>query len=305
MAKQKKAQVDDRTVTVEELEEVGRANKSGNVPVVFVHGLWLLPSSWDRWANLFEKAGYSALSPGWPDDPDTVAEATEHPEVFARKSIGDIADHYEAIVRKLDKKPAIVGHSFGGLLAQILAGRGRAAVTVAISPAPFRGVLPLPLSALRASSPVLSNPANRNRAVPLTYDQFRYAFANAVSEDEAKQLYETYAVPAPGAPLFQAATANLNPRTEAKVETEGADRGPLLILSGEKDHTVPWALSHAAYKKQQRNDAVTEILEVPGRGHALTIDSGWREVAETSLNFVRRFVAPDGSKVPESGAAAS
>jgi pimeloyl-ACP methyl ester carboxylesterase len=161
---------------------------------------------------------------------------------------------------------------------------------VAIDPAPFRGVLPLPISALRSSAPVLGNPLNRNRAVPLTYDQFRYAFANAVDEAEAKALYETYAVPAPGAPLFQAATANFNPWTEAKVDTENPDRGPLLIISGEKDHTVPWAIANASFKRQQHNPGVTEIVEIPGRGHALTIDHGWREVAETALAFVRRFL---------------
>ena len=291
------------TITAYEAEQVSRANATARTPVVFVHGLWLLPSGWDRWATAFEEAGYTALRPGWPDDPETVEEANAHPEVFAGKTVGQVADHFEAVIARLDRKPAVVGHSFGGLLAQILAGRGLAAATVAISPAPFRGVLPLPLSALRSSSPVLANPANRNRAVPLTFDQFRYAFANAVSDDEAKALYETYAVPAPGAPLFQAATANLNPWTEAKVETEGADRGPLLILSGEHDHTVPWALSHAAYKKQQRNADVTEVLEIPGRGHALTIDSGWREVADIALRFVQRFVAPDGAPARAQAAA--
>jgi len=293
------AESDPTTITEHEAQQVSRANDTGLQPVVFIHGLWLLPSSWDRWAKLFEEAGYTALTPGWPDDPETVEEANAHPEVFAKKTVGQVADHFDEIISGLTRKPAVVGHSFGGLLAQIVAGRGLAAATVAISPAPFRGVLPLPFSALKSASPVLGNPANRNRAVPLTYDQFRYAFANAVSEDEAKELYDAYAVPAPGAPLFQAATANFNPWTEAKVDTENADRGPLLILSGEKDHTVPWSISHAAYKKQEHNEAVTEILEVPGRGHALTIDSGWRDVAETSLNFVRRFVTPDGSPVAE------
>jgi pimeloyl-ACP methyl ester carboxylesterase len=281
------------TLTDHEVEQAERANATGRTPVVFVHGLWLLPSSWDRWTQVFEEAGYTALTPGWPDDPETIEEAKAHPEVFARKTVGQVADHVQAVIERLDRRPAVVGHSFGGLLAQILAGRGLAATTVAIAPAPFRGVLPLPLSALRAASPVLANPANRNRAVPLTYDQFRYAFANAVSEEEARELYERYAVPAPGAPLFQAATANLNPWTDAKVDTDTAERGPLLILAGEDDHTVPWAISHAAYKKQERNDAVTEILEIPGRGHALTIDSGWREVAEIALRFVERFVGPD------------
>jgi non-heme chloroperoxidase len=272
-----------------EAEEVERANASGRTPVVFVHGLWLLASSWDRWATVFEEEGYSALSPGWPEDPETVEEANAHPDVFARKSIGDVADHLDEVIRRLDKKPAVIGHSFGGLLAQIIAGRGLAAVTVAVDPAPFRGVLPLPISALRSASPVLANPANRNRAVPLTFEQFRYGFANAVSEDEAKELYETYAVPGSGEPVFQAAAANLNPWSEAKVDTKNPDRGPLLIISGEKDHTVPSAVANSSYKRQRKNPAVTEIIEIKGRGHSLTIDGGWREVADTALGFVRRF----------------
>src|SRR3954468_17318786 len=267
-----------------------RANATTLPPVVFIHGLWLLPTSWDRWAALFEDAGYVALKPGWPDDPETLAEAHANPKVFAGKSVGQVADHIDAVVRRLNRKPVIIGHSFGGLLAQILAGSGLSAATVAIDPAPFRGVLPLPISSLRSASPVLGNPANYRRAVPLSYDQFRFGFANAVDEDEAKELYETFAVPTPGKPLFQAATANLNPWTEAKVDTDNPDRGPLLIISGEKDHTVPWALSNAAYKQQKDNLGVTEVVEVPGRGHALTIDSGWREVADKALEFVKRYV---------------
>ncbi len=271
-------------------QEIDQVNASNRTPVVFIHGLWLLPSSWDRWATVFAEAGLAPLVPGWPDDPDTVEEAKAHPEVFADKTVGQVADHYVGVIGKLTVKPAVVGHSFGGLLTQILAGRGLSAVSVAIDPAPFRGVLPLPISALRAASPVLANPLNRHRAVPLTYDQFRYSFANAVSEDEAKELYDTYAVPTPGAPLFQAATANLNPWTEVKVDTENPQRGPLLIISGEKDHTVPRAIAEASYKKQRRNTDTTEFVEMPGRGHALTIDNGWREVADTALGFVQRFV---------------
>ena len=283
------------TIEAYEAEQVTRANATGRQPVVFVHGLWLLPSSWDRWSAMFEEAGYSSLTPGWPDDPETVEQAKDHPEVFAGKTIGQIADHYEAIVRGLDKRPAILGHSFGGLLAQILAGRGLACATVAIDPAPFRGVLPLPISALKSARPVLGNPANRNRAIPLTYEQFRYGFANAVGEDEAKELHNTFAVPGSGAPLFQAAAANLNPWTEAKVDSENPGRGPLLIISGEKDHTVPWSIANASYKKQERNKGITEIVEMPNRGHSLVIDSGWREVADTALKFVRRFVSADGT----------
>ena len=279
------------TVTEHEAEQVERANRAGSTPVVFVHGLWLLPSSWDRWATVFENAGYIAVTPGWPDDPETVEEANAAPEAFAGKSVGEVADHFDEVIRGLDKKPAIVGHSFGGLLTQILAGRGLASASVAIDPAPFRGVLPLPISALKSASPVLHNPANRHRAIPLTYDQFRFGFANAVGEDEAKELYETFAVPASGQPLFQAAAANLNPWTEAKVNSTNPERGPLLIISGEKDNTVPWSIANASFKRQKRNEgAVTEIVEMKDRGHALVIDNRWREVADTALAFVQRFV---------------
>jgi non-heme chloroperoxidase len=276
-----------------ESREIEAANASGRTPVVFVHGLWLLPNSWDRWQTYFQEAGYATLAPGWPDDPETVAEAKANPEVLAGKSIKDVANHFDAVIRMLDERSAVIGHSFGGLLAQMLAGRGLSAATVAIDPAPFRGVLPLPISALRAAWPVLGNPFNRGRAVPLTYDQFRYAFANAVSEDEAKDLCASFAVPTPGKPLFQAAGANLNPWTEARVDTKNAKRGPLLILDGEHDNTVPWSIANASFKRQRRNEAaVTEIQKIPGRGHALTIDSGWREVAEVALAFVRRFAEP-------------
>jgi len=276
-------------ITEHESAQIDRANSSGRTPVVFIHGLWLLPSSWDRWAAKFEDAGYTALTPGWPDDPETVAEANAKPEVFAHKTVGQVADYFGSIIGRLNKKPAVLGHSFGGLLTQIIAGRGQAAVSVAIDPAPFRGVLPLPVSALKSASPVLGNPANRNRAIPLTYEQFRYGFANAVTEDEARQLYDTYAVPASGAPIFQAAAANVNPWTEAKVNTINPERGPLLIISGEKDHTVPWAIANASYKRQKRNPGTTEIVEIENRGHALTIDSGWQEVADAALAFVKRF----------------
>jgi non-heme chloroperoxidase len=210
--------------------------------------------------------------------------------VFAGKTVGQVADHVAEVIAKLTAKPAVIGHSFGGLLSQIIAGRGLSAATVAIDPAPFRGVLPLPISALRSAMPVLANPANRSRAVSLTLDQFNYGWANALGAEEAKQLYETFHVPGPGAPLFQAALANINPATEAKVDSRNPERGPLLIVSGEKDHTVPWAIANASFKKQRRNRGVTEIVEMPNRGHALTIDGGWREVADKALAFVKRFV---------------
>jgi pimeloyl-ACP methyl ester carboxylesterase len=278
------------TMTNRETEQVEQANANGKTPVVFIHGLWLLPSSWDRWAQLFEEAGYAALTPSWPDDPKTVEEARAEPEVLANKTLAQVADHTAEVIERLDRKPAVMGHSTGGLLAQIIAGRGLSAATVAIDPGPFRGVLPLPISTLRVSIPVLRNPRNRGRAVTLTFDQFKYGWANALDEEEAKQLYETYHVAAPGVALSQMANANLNPRTEAKVDTGNPDRGPLLILEGEKDHTVAPAIAKASYNRQKRNEGVTEFEEVPNRGHALTIDSGWREVAEKALAFVKRFV---------------
>jgi pimeloyl-ACP methyl ester carboxylesterase len=276
-------------ITEYEEQQISEANRSGLAPIVFVHGLWLLPSSWDRWRAVFEQAGYTTVAAQWPDDPDTVDDANEDPRVFAHKTIGQVADHVQDVISKLDDKPALIGHSFGGLLVQMLAGRGVATATVAIDPAPFRGVLPLPISALKSAAPVLGNPANRGRAVPLTFEQFRYGFANAVSEEEAHELYDTFAVPASGAPVFQAAAENLNPWTEAKADTRNPDRGPLLIISGEKDNTVPWAVANASYKEQKRNPGVTEITGMPNRGHSLVIDGGWREVADTARAFVKRF----------------
>jgi pimeloyl-ACP methyl ester carboxylesterase len=220
-----------------------------------------------------------------------VAEAREHPEVFAHKSVGDVAAYQQMIIERLDRKPAIIGHSFGGLLVQILAGRGLAAASVAISPAPSRGVLPLPISALKAAAAVLTNPANRGRAVALTFEQFRYGFANAVSDEEAHELYDEFHVAGSGVPIFQAAFANINPRTEAKADKENPDRGPMLIACGELDHQAPWAIAKASYELQAKNPGVTEIVEIPGRGHSITIDSGWKDVAQISLDFVRRFVS--------------
>lgn len=277
-------------ITDREGEQIARANASGNTPIVFIHGLWLLPSSWDRWARLFEEAGYAALTPSWPDDPETVEEARVRPEVMARKTLAQVADHTAEVIGGLTREPAVVGHSTGGLLAQIIAGRGLSAATVAIDPGPFRGVLPLPISTLKVSLPVLRNPLNRGRAVALTFDQFTYGWANALDEGEARQLYSTYHVAAPAVALMQMAYANVNPWTEAKVDTTNPDRGPLLILDGERDHTVPWAIAKASYERQKHNAGVTEIEVVPNRGHSLTIDGGWREVAEKALAFVKRFV---------------
>jgi pimeloyl-ACP methyl ester carboxylesterase len=277
-------------ISEREAQQVEKANSSGRTPIVLIHGLWVLPSSWDNWVGYFEQEGYAGLTPDWPDDPESVEVARAEPEVLAKKTLNQVADHTAEVISGLQKKPAVMGHSTGGLLAQMIADRGLSAATVAIDPGPFRGVLPLPLSTLRATGTILANPLNRGKAITLSFDQFKYGWANNLSDEEAKQLYETYHVAAPGAALMQMANANLNPRTEAKLDPKNPERGPLLIIEGEKDHTVAPAIAKAAYKRQSRNEGVTEIAWIPNRGHSLTIDSGWREVAQTALDFVKRFV---------------
>jgi non-heme chloroperoxidase len=276
------------SVSERENREIRAANATGNTPVVFIHGLWLLPSSWANWVDFFKHAGFAPLAPDWPDDPETVKQARANPGVLARKTLEQVAEHTTEIINALDKKPAVMGHSTGGLLAQMLAGRGLSAATVAIDPGVFRGVLPLPASVLKGVGPFLVNPLTRGRAITLTFGQFTYAWANALEEKEAKELYDTFHVAGSGISLMQMGNANLNPWTEARVDTTNPARGPMLIIDGEKDHTVPWAIAYAAYKRQRRNPAVTEIAKIPNRGHSLTIDHGWRDVAQTALDFVNR-----------------
>jgi pimeloyl-ACP methyl ester carboxylesterase len=278
------------TLTTRETQEIDYANTTGRPPVVFVHGLWMLAASWQPWRSLFEDNGYTTIAPGWPDDPETVAEARANPHAFAGKRVKQVTDHMAEAIGRLDRRPVVIGHSFGGLITQQLAGRGLAAASVAIDSAPFRGVLPLPVSALRSAFPVIGNPLNYKRSVALTLKQFRYSFANAVSEDEAAELFEAYPVPGSGVPLFQAATANINPFTEVKVDTKTPHRGPMLLINGEKDHIAPGAIARASYKKQKRNASTTEFLQIPGRGHSLVFDSGWREVAEAALTFLKTAV---------------
>ena len=284
----------DTTSTLADWErgEIARANGSDRTPVLFVHGLWLLSSSWAPWREFFEDNGFVALAPGWPDDPATVSEAREHPEAFAKKMVQQVTDHYLEAIAGLDRSPAVIGHSTGGLIAQKIAGEGVASVTVSIDNAPFRGVLPLPASSLKSAAPELVNPANVGRAVALTWDQFQYSWVNALGEEEGRRLYEEFHVAAAGVALFQAAFANFNPfGGDAQVDSKNPARGPLLLIGGEKDHTVPPAVVNASYKIQEKhNSGVTEEIIIPGRGHSLTIDSGWREVADEALAFVQRFV---------------
>ena len=257
------------------------------MPVIFIHGLWLHSASWEPWIDLFREEGYDPSAPGWPGDPDTVEEARLNPESIADHGIDDVVEHYAALIGKLPVRPILIGHSFGGMIAQKLLGQDRAAAAVAIDAAQIKGVLPLPLSALRATLPVFKNPANRHRSVSLTAEQFRFAFGNAVSEEESAELYRRWTIPAPGKPLYEAAAANFNPHSPAKVDTDNSARGPLLLISGGKDHTVPESVTRATLKQYRHSDAVTDFLAFPDRGHSLTIDSGWREVADAVLHWLK------------------
>jgi pimeloyl-ACP methyl ester carboxylesterase len=255
-------------------------------PVLFIHGLWLHASSWTPWVNLFTEAGYAAQAPGWPGDPDTVAEARANPESIADHGIDDVVEHYARIIGGLAVQPILIGHSFGGMIAQKLLGQNLAVAAIAIDAAQIKGVLPLPLSALRATLPVFKNPANKRKAVSLTAEQFRFAFGNAISEAESLELFERWAIPAPGKPLFEAAAANFNPHSPAKVATDNELRGPLLLMTGGRDHTVPEAVTRATLKQYRHSDAITDLQAFPDRAHSLTIDTGWREIADASLAWL-------------------
>jgi pimeloyl-ACP methyl ester carboxylesterase len=256
-------------------------------PVIFIHGLWLHATSWNPWVELFREAGYEPLAPGWPGDSDTVEESRANPDSIADHGIDDVVEHYTKIINGLAVKPILIGHSFGGMIAQKLLGQDLAAAAIAIDAAQIKGVLPLPLSALRSTLPVFKNPGNKHKAVSLTAEQFRYAFGNAVSEEESDALFERWAIPAPGKPLFEAAAANFNPHSPAKVDTDNEMRGPLLLIMGGKDHTVPEAVTRATLKQYRHSHAVTDIKDFPDKAHSLTIDSGWREVADTSLSWLK------------------
>jgi pimeloyl-ACP methyl ester carboxylesterase len=255
--------------------------------VLFIHGLWLHSSSWNPWVELFSAAGYSASAPGWAGDPDTVAEARDNPESIADHGIDDVVDHYATLIAELDTLPILIGHSFGGMIAQRLLGQDLAAATVAIDAAQIKGVLPLPLSALRATLPVFKNPANKHRAISLTAEQFRFAFGNAIPAEESDELFERWSIPAPGKPLFEAAAANFNPHSPAKVATDNSGRGPLLLITGGQDHTVPEAITKSTLKQYRHSDATTDLIEFDDRAHSLTIDHGWQEVADTSLSWLK------------------
>jgi pimeloyl-ACP methyl ester carboxylesterase len=256
--------------------------------VLFIHGLWLHATSWDAWLSRFRDEGYEPQAPGWPGDGETVEESRLHPEVIGDHGIDDVVAHFAAIIEKLPEAPILIGHSFGGMIAQKLVGQDKAKAAIAIDAAQIKGVLPVPLSALRATLPVFKNPANKHRAVSLTAQQFRFAFGNAVSKAESDQLFERWAIPAPGRPLFEAATANFNPHSPARVDTDNQSRGPLLLIASGRDHTVPESVTRATLKQYRHSEAVTDLETFSDRGHSLTVDSGWAEVADVCVNWLRK-----------------
>ena len=261
---------------------------SANTPVVFIHGLWLHANSWEAWSDLFAQSGYAPIYPGWPGDGETVAATRENADAVAGHGIEDVTDHYRKIIDGLPSKPILIGHSFGGMIAEKLLGEGLGAAAIGIDAAQIKGVLPLPLSSLRSTLPVFKNPKNSGRAVALTAEEFRYSFGNAVSGDESNQLHEKWAIPSPGKPLFEAAVANFSLHSAAKVQTDNADRGPLLLIMGGQDHTVPESITKSTLKQYRHSGAETDLIEFADRGHSLTIDAGWREVADACVGWLAK-----------------
>jgi pimeloyl-ACP methyl ester carboxylesterase len=255
-------------------------------PVVFIHGLWLHATSWEPWIERFRDEGFDPVAPGWPNEPSTVAEAREQADAVANLGIDEVTEHYANIIDRFDQPPIIVGHSFGGLFAEKLLGEGYGAAAVAIDPAQIKGVLPLPLAQLRSALPALGNPANLHKAVALTEKEFRYGFGNAVSEEESDALFQKWAIPSPAKPLFQAAVANFALHSPAKIKTDNTERGPLLLISGTADHTVPDVVTRSTLKQYRDSTAVTELKQFEGRGHSLTVDSGWKDVADGVLDWL-------------------
>lgn len=262
------------------------SHSAAGAPVVFVHGLWLHASSWFPWIEAFAEAGHPGIAPTWPNEPDTVDAAREQADSQAGIGIDDVVEHFTNVIAGMPAAPILIGHSFGGTIVERLLGEGVGRAGIAIDAAPIKGVLPLPISSLRSAFPVLKNPANKNRAISLTADQFRYGFGNAIPADESDDLYHQWNIPAPGRPLFQAATANFTPHSQAAVDTDNETRGPLLLIAGGQDHTVPEAVSKSTFKQYRHSDATTEFQAFPDRGHSLVIDSGWHEIADACLSWL-------------------
>ena len=253
--------------------------------VVLINGLWMTALSWENWVKRYTDKGFRVIAKSWPGMDIDINELRRNPASIATLGITEIVDHYEKIIRGLDSAPIIIGHSFGGLVTQILIDRGLGAAGVAIAPAPVKGIIFLPFSTLKVSFPALSNPANNHRALPLSPEQFHYAFTNNLSEEESLAVYNRYAVPGPDHVLFQAAFANFNPYAATAVDFQNDDRAPLLLVSGGKDHVSPASVVEANFKLYRKTKAVTEYKEFPERTHYTLGQKGWEEVADYALEW--------------------
>ena len=253
--------------------------------IVLIHGLWMTPRSWEHWVERYTAAGYHVIAPSWPGLEGEVDALRGDPTPLTRLDVTMIVDHYERIIRDLDRPPMIIGHSFGGTFVQLLLDRGLGAAGVALAPSPVRGVRRLPFSTLRVTAPILRNPANRHKAVPLTPDQFRYAFCNTLSKAESRTVYDRYHVPAAANVLFQGALANLAPKTPLRVDFTNANRAPLLFLAGGRDHVIPAAVNRENARKYRRTSALTAYREFPDRSHYTVGQPGWEEIADYALSW--------------------
>jgi pimeloyl-ACP methyl ester carboxylesterase len=255
------------------------AAAADRVPLMFVHGAWLSSGSWENFSDYFAHRGFDVSAPEWPRKQGDVEELREATDEIEGLGLTEIVDHYEEQINALDEPPVLVGHSFGGLIVELLLDRGLGRAGVAMSPAPPKGILVLPFSSLKAAAPALAHPSRWHGIVPLTLEEFTYGFVNTFSSEDAKAAYEAYAVPETGQIFFEAGFANFHLHPPTEVHFKSDDRAPLLIVGAEKDNTVPASLAKKQYEKYGKSSAQTDYVEFPRRPHLMMIGEGWEEIA--------------------------